>query len=218
VTSGFGYVDMSSHIDTTLGFTPPPLFLFQTKTPEDTRHVNGYVYTYLKPWRTVTATLGWSGDFVKTQAAEIGTRDQLNPKFGLTWEALPGTTLRAAGFRTYKRTLVTDQTLEPTQVAGFNQFFDGLNGTEAWRYGGAIDQRITRDVYAGVEFTRADLSVPYLDFSPPLFLGTPTRAQWREDGVRSYLFWTPCERLALRAEYEYEAARREFALAEARPR
>jgi hypothetical protein len=43
----------------------------------------------------------------------------------------PGTTLRAAAFRVLKRTLITDQTLEPTQVAGFNQFFDDANLTEA---------------------------------------------------------------------------------------
>ncbi len=31
--------------------------------------------------------------------------------------------------------MITRQTIEPTQVAGFNQFFDLDNGTDAWNYG-----------------------------------------------------------------------------------
>jgi hypothetical protein len=71
-----------------------------------------------------------SGDFPGEETS------QFNPKFGVTWNPLAATTVRAAIFRTLKRTLITDQTLEPTQVAGFNQFFDDINLTETWRYGG----------------------------------------------------------------------------------
>ena len=73
--------------------------------------------------------------------------------------------MRAAAFRVLKRTLITQQTLEPTQVAGFNQFFDDFNLTEAWRYGGAIDQKFTKDLFGGVEFSKRDLKVPFLDFT-----------------------------------------------------
>ena len=63
-------------------------------------------------------------------------------------------------FRVLKRTLLNDQTLEPTQVAGFNQFFDDFNLTEAWRYGGAIDQKFTSSLFGGVEFSKRDLTFP----------------------------------------------------------
>ena len=119
---------------------------------------------------------------------------------------------RAAGFRTLKRTLVTDQTLEPTQVAGFNQFFDDINGTSAWRYGAAVDQRFSANIYGGVEVTKGDLEVPYLDFSG----ANPTagRVPWQEALGRAYLFWTPREWLALRTEYQYERAQRSEKLAD----
>lgn len=74
----------------------------------------------------------------------------MNPKVGFTWEFIPGTTLRAAAFRILKRTLINNQTLEPTQVAGFNQLFDDANLTESWRYGGAIDQKSTENIFGGV--------------------------------------------------------------------
>ena len=60
-------------------------------------------------------------------------KDQFNPKFGVIWNPVPNTTLRGAIFRTLTRTLVEAQTVEPTQVAGFNQFFDEtqINGRMA---------------------------------------------------------------------------------------
>ena len=85
--------------------------------------------------------------------------NQFNPKFGLVWNPFPSTTVRAAVFRVLKRTLITDQTLEPTQVAGFNQFFDDINATKSWRYGVAIDQKFSLNVYGGVEFSKRDLTV-----------------------------------------------------------
>ena len=50
--------------------------------------------------------------------------NQFNPKFGVTLERHAENDGDAPGeaFRTFERTLLTNQTLEPTQVAGFNQF------------------------------------------------------------------------------------------------
>ena len=53
-------------------------------------------------------------------------KNQFNPKFGVTWTPFDGTTASWCRIQDSKRTLITDQTLEPTQVAGFNQFFDDV--------------------------------------------------------------------------------------------
>jgi hypothetical protein len=71
--------------------------------------------------------------------------------------------------------------------------------TSTWRYGGAIDQKFSRDVFGGVEVARRDLKVPSL-------IG---EADWNEDLGRAYLFWTPHPRLALRAEYLFERFKRD---------
>jgi len=173
-----------------------------------THHVNLYSYAHINLLKNVTATVGasydnLSGDFPGD------AKDQFNPKFGLTWEPIPDTTLRAAAFRVLKRTLITNQTLEPTQVAGFNQFFDDLNLTEAWRYGGAIDQKFTKSLFGGVEFSKRDLKVPFLDFSVDPENPPTGGADWGEYLGRAYLFWTPHEWLALRAEYQYERLKRD---------
>lgn len=213
ITSGVGYFDINSHIDASTGldFGPPDVpFSVQSTIDEDARHFNAYVYSYLRPWQSLTVTLGGSEDYINSDAPEQKSRNQFNPKFGLAWEPIAGTTLRGAVFRTLKRTLITNQTLEPTQVAGFNQFYDEVNGTEAWRYGLAIDQQFTPNVYAGLEASVGDLSVPFLDFSNLTNVGpAPGRVSWKDALARGYLFWTPNDWLALRTEYQYERARRD---------
>ena len=90
-------------------------------------------------------------------------KTQFNPKFGITWNPVPDTTLRGAAFRVLKRTLVTNQTLEPTQVAGFNQFYDdSVAATDAWNYGAAIDQKFSRSLYGGAEYVYRDLKIPFV--------------------------------------------------------
>jgi hypothetical protein len=117
--------------------------------------------------------------------------------------------VRGAAFRVLKRTLITDQTLEPTQVAGFNQFFDEFNATDYWVYGGAIDQKFTQSIYGGAEFTYRNLKVPFLDLQE-----TWDNSNWDEYLARAYLFWTPHNWLALSAEYLYEDLERDEVFAD----
>ena len=215
LTSGVGYFDVNSGLDQLLRFGPPivPPFLapFPVRGVTDliTHHANAYSYGYINLLRNLTFTLGVSFDAV-TGDFPGEDKHQVNPKFGVTWNPLPDTTIRASAFKTLKRTLITQQTLEPTQVAGFNQFFDDLNLTKTWRYGGAIDQKFTKNLFGGVEFSKRDLDVPFLNFaansaSPPTEI-----ANWREYLGRLYLFWTPHDWLALRAEYQYEKLKRDL--------
>jgi outer membrane receptor protein involved in Fe transport len=155
----------------------------------------------------VTFTLGASGDIFKSEREDAVNTNQFNPKFGLVWNPFPSTTVRAAVFRVLKRTLITNQTLEPTQVAGFNQFFDDINATKSWRYGVAIDQKFSLNVYGGVEFSKRDLRVPFVD--PTVTPAESLRADWDEYLGRAYLFWTPHPWLALRAAFQYERLKRD---------
>lgn len=209
-TSGFGYFDLDREEILTLAFLPPlDFFNMSSRADLGARHINVYLYSYVNVFRNLTFTLGGSGDFFKTDNPTVTeSRDQFNPKFGVTWNLLPDTTLRAAVFRAFKRTLLTNQTLEPTHVAGFNQFFDDLESTESWRYGVALDQKFSRAIFGGAELSRRDLDVP-LPFTDP-FTGVTEvkRKDWREDVARGYLFWTPHEWLALSAEYQYEYIKR----------
>jgi len=209
VTSGVGHFNVDAkELTTTLfdpGFPIPPDVI---KRRPDVSHTNVYSYASIGIPADVTLTLGVSGDFFDEEDG-VGTENQANPKVGLTWNPSfsKGTTLRAAAFRTLTRTLLTGQTLEPTQVAGFNQFYDDAPGTDAWRYGGAIDQKFTRSLFGGLEFSKRDLQVPQSIFGGDSYIVQKT--DWDEKLGRAYLFWTPHEWIAASAEYDYERMHRD---------
>jgi hypothetical protein len=115
----------------------------------------------------------------------------------------PGTTLRAAAFRALKRSLLTDQTIEPTQVAGFNQFFDDAAGTDVWCYGLGIDQKFSSQLFGGAEISKRDLNVPGLIFEDD---GSTRliKSDLDEQFARAYMFWVPHRWVVLSTEYQYE--------------
>lgn len=218
IVSGAGKFVINSEDKISTELTPlpiiipfPPFIIQPPPVPEtdvfdrDVKHINAYLYSYINLLKNITLTVGASGDFYDRDIAG-GDKNKFNPKFGITWNPFPDTTLRSAVFRTLKRTLITDQTLEPTQVAGFNQFFDEDNATGAWNYGGAIDQKFSKELYGGAQYTFRNLvEVPYVVIEE-----TPTllETSWKEKLFRTYLFWTPHKWLALSAEWLWERSER----------
>jgi tetratricopeptide (TPR) repeat protein len=121
---------------------PPPVIpLGTTLFDEDAKHANAYVYLYYLPIEALTVTLGASYDSFEDAIVD---RDQINPKLGLSWEAAPGTRLRLGAFRVMKRAILADQSIEPTQVAGFNQLLDEGTAADTRHYGLALDQHLGR--------------------------------------------------------------------------
>jgi tetratricopeptide (TPR) repeat protein len=208
VTAGAGYFDVNSHLDTTFNLDIPPPdgdgpFTIQDTSGQNVQHTNVYAYGYLKLIDSMIFTAGISADFVDGDSPALQGKDQYNPKFGLVWNPLPATTVRLAAFKVLKRTLATDQTLEPTQVAGFNQFYDDVNGASSWRYGAGLDQKFGRDVFAGVEVSKRKVTSPFLnaDDLGDIFVATE---DIREYLGRGYAFWTPHPWWSLSAQYLYE--------------
>jgi tetratricopeptide (TPR) repeat protein len=209
VVTGGGYFqitgwqkDESSINDPIIGIIP----IGSDPTSEDSKKLNLYGYTYLNFLKNVTFTVGASFDKNQNEVHDTLDKNQFNPKLGVTWNPVPDTTLRAAAFRTLKRTLITDQTLEPTQVAGFNQFYDDFDSTSTWVFGAAVDQKFNVSLYGGLEYTQRDLTIP--NFTP-----TPEIPDADFDGKeqigRAYLYGTPHKWVALTADYFYERFKRD---------
>jgi tetratricopeptide (TPR) repeat protein len=208
VVGGGGYFTTDEEIDETTVISPPPPpppippippMVIPSRQSTDVDHTNAYVYSQVHFPRKVTWTLGASADFFRGRTVD---RDQVNPKAGVIWSPVPSTTLRAAVFRVLKRSLINNQTLEPTQVAGFNQFFDDTDGTDSWRYGLAIDRKFTATLFGGAEYTRRDLEVPFTRVTGSV--RETLKVDWEEQEVRAYMFLTPHPWLSLSIEYLYE--------------
>jgi tetratricopeptide (TPR) repeat protein len=213
--TGVGYfeVDRTENVDQTLLIPlPSPPFPPGTTSPipqptvvanARSRHVNAYAYGTLALTGNAQLVLGASYDAIDgSQASE--SRNQLNPKLGLIWNVTPATTVRAAAFRVLKRTLITNQTLEPTEVAGFNQFFDDANFTESRRHGVALDHKFSTTLYGGLEASKRATVVPWTCVNPVCGALGERKADWDERVVRGYAAWSPHPRWALRADYLFE--------------
>jgi tetratricopeptide (TPR) repeat protein len=214
--TGAGYFDIDRRDTVILELDFPPVIRDESHVDGDVKHTNAYVYSYIKPLQNLIFTAGGSYDDFEADDELEKDKDQFNPKLGISWNPIPSTTVRGAAFRVLKRSLITDQTVEPTQVAGFNQFFDEINATDYWTFGGALDQKITGsggacgslpiigDLYGGVEYTYRDLNVPYVFIDLVTFEESLENANWEEQNFRAYLFWTAHKWLSLSAEWQWE--------------
>ncbi|MGH6943300.1 MAG: TonB-dependent receptor domain-containing protein, partial [Geminicoccaceae bacterium] len=151
----------------------------------------GYGYVNWRLPEDLTWTVGLSIDSFEEDRFD---RDRVNPKLGVQWQAMEWLRLRAAYFRTLKPALSIQQTLEPTQVAGFNQLFDDINGTTAEAFALGADVRLTDTAAVGVEFRHRNLDEPVSN----------TLEQREEDLYRTYLYWAPHRRWSATAEVRYE--------------
>ena len=125
------------------------------------------------------------------RGTKVGNIEKANPKFGAQWKPTGSTTFRAAYFKVLKRKLSSDQGLEPTQIVGFNQFFDDPNGTisETTALGG--DYQPSSTFGTGVEASHRRLKAPFLDLGEILYNART------EDSIASYAYWLPTNRLAI---------------------
>ncbi|ANE56162.1 FecR domain-containing protein [Methylomonas sp. DH-1] len=228
LTAGFGYLNMENRFKFSddINFFAPPPFLINASTRQlaDTDHFNGYIYSRNQLIPGVVTTLGISFDSVNNQISSFdslrqfsdGTseafqpfpnlvkRQQFNPKFGITWTPSENLTLRGAAFRTLNRRLAANQTIEPTQIAGFNQFFDENNSADAWRYGFGIDYRAAKNVFLGGEVSWRDSNQPFVS------RGIVSNQARNESSHLAYAYWTVAEWAALKTEYRYETIDRSF--------
>jgi tetratricopeptide (TPR) repeat protein len=177
---------------------PPPLSPLVSTTGDESAQL--YLYSTVGIG-AANVVIGGSLDSLETPRFDD---DTFHPKFGLWWSIRPRTTLRLAAFRTTQGPLVSRQhiqpRLEPTQVAGFNQFFFGPEGEQAWRYGIALDRTFSTNLHAGIELSTRDIDFPFVNVTT----GAPVIVDVAEELARTYVSWVPTDRLGLTGEYQYE--------------
>ncbi|MEJ2641734.1 MAG: FecR domain-containing protein, partial [Desulfosarcinaceae bacterium] len=198
--AGAGYSSFDEDTSDTIP-QPPPDPPVVSSLHNDVYQANGYIYAHLRLPQPVLWTFGMA---LESSQGGLRDRDRLNPKAGLTWNLTKDTTVRAAIFKKLNRQLPTDQTLEPTQVAGFNQFYFDGEGWEMLRYGAALDHRFSKRLFGGLEAARREMEALYSVF----LTGETKTDNLYENLGRTYLYWAPLAWLAARAEYRYESYER----------
>jgi tetratricopeptide (TPR) repeat protein len=201
VTAGGGAYQIDASKVERLDFgIPCPPFMACTLGQQNFKRerYNGYVYTNINLPRDITGTIG--GSYVSLKEGTNLDIDKFNPKFGLQWDITRRLRLRLAWFETVKSALIANPTLEPTQVAGFNQLFDDVNGTTARRRGAGLDAHVLENLYAGVEVSDRKLGVPFFEDN----LAYSRTESQQENLYRAYLYLLPHPYFSARGEFQFE--------------
>jgi outer membrane receptor protein involved in Fe transport len=182
----------------------PPSCNFLTQARPTTKRGNGYVYINVHWPPQIIWTGGFAYESINGESAfgESNKFDRVLPKAGMQWNLTDWARLRLSYVQTVKRPLVADQTIEPTQVAGFNQFFDDANGAITEQEGVALDLKLTNHLYAGFQLAHRELKWPVISNLMEAFYDR------REDRALGYVYWAPHPQVALTAEGSYERFKR----------
>lgn len=167
----------------------------------------GYAYSNINWPANVVWTLGlevdsYSREFSVSRTAGRSTQTQLgvNPKFGLQLVLWDDVFVRFAAFRTVRPDVVNQRSIEPTQVAGFNQFFDDSSGTTSDIYASGVYWHVNRDLTLGGELTwrlRSTTGQSFRDIKTD-----------REQVHSAYLYWSASDRVAVNGTLVYQSFQR----------
>lgn len=159
---------------------------------------NGYIYFQHEPVEGFQYLLGVSTERYSVSGDLNIDDSEVNPKFGVSWQASDKTSLRLSYFENYRRSLLNDQTIEPVTINGFNQFYTEPVRSKSEQYSLGVDYRFNSRWYAGLELTDRSIDVPYFIAS------VENIANWKEFVGSAYINWVPSHQFAVRAGYEYE--------------
>ena len=209
--AGGAYARDNGHDTLKLDVLPCPLPAAgsdcQIRKNHDREQLKAYAYLYHRPRPDLDLTyaLTWTRD----------KRDGLNPsesmllpRLGLNWQVNARHQMRAAAYRTLSSITTASlyRTLEPSQIAGFNQIFDERPHTGSDNYGLALDSRLSADFDAGVEVHYHDAGTP-LTFSdetqdPAVRFVQDIQSETQSGSL--YLNWRPAPRWGLGLRYVLE--------------
>jgi Flp pilus assembly protein TadD len=179
------------------------------KFEEENSKTNGhreYIYINTKLPFNISNTFGVALDYANSEIqgaqSPFYPKTKLLPKFGILWEPLNYTKFRFAYAQEIKRPIEGIQTLEPTQLTGFNQFYDDRPDTIYSLYGGAIDLKLNTDLSVGFELSRREV-FNYIDNNTLRFIN---------DTSRAYLYWTPINKISISTNYIFSRKKEDIAL------
>jgi hypothetical protein len=184
----------------------------EEEDPLPTARVNGdynqqfaYLFGSFDAIPSIRLTAGAELSHVEDTGLGVDETDLL-PRLGVAWQPLTDITFRATYGERRTPRLIANQTLRPTNILGFNQFFDDPNDTLARDLSIGLDF-ILRDpmgtsqtVYSGIEMTKRDLEIPESSTDLAISEDRTKSGDYDESIISSYIYGNIDERIAISTE------------------
>jgi len=199
ITAGVSRVDSETTETLTLSFIGLPFPIVSTATtPLDQK--SAYIYLN-SSWSWGESVIGF--DYTSLDNDDLISDKQFNPKLGLVWNLSDATIFRLAAFRTVRLNIIDNQTISPTEIAGFNQIYDDFLGSESDRYAFGVDHSFNSRLFGGLELSRRRVS----RISDDLVL---LDEEQREFAHKAYLYFPIDSSFSLLSQYTYEKNERDY--------
>ncbi|MCU7934646.1 MAG: FecR domain-containing protein [Candidatus Thiodiazotropha sp. (ex Dulcina madagascariensis)] len=198
--------DVESTLDAT--YSPPlscplPSCVFPTEKKLSQTRFYGYFFYQ----NTTALSLTGGLTFIKEKNEIDDDLRKIYPKVGLQLEPTTGNEIRLAAFRNRVSVILPSlyETLEPTQIVGFNQLPDDLHWTDSWNYAAAYNRRFSQNLHAGISsvYREMNTKIEMLDTSAPPPGSSIQTLEYDDTHAGFWLNWTPSMRWTLGIEYSY---------------
>ncbi|MCU7929044.1 MAG: FecR domain-containing protein [Candidatus Thiodiazotropha sp. (ex Dulcina madagascariensis)] len=146
--------------------------------------------------------------FIKEKNIDDDSLNKVYPKVGLQVSPTTNGEIRLAAFRNRVSVILPSlyETLEPTQIFGFNQLYDDIELTDSWNYAVEYDYRFRHNLHAGISSVyreqETDIEVVDVSVQPPS--ASTQTLEYDEMNASFWLNWTASSRWALGIEYSYD--------------
>ncbi len=162
----------------------------------------GYAYYDMHSLLSVSGGI----TLLKENQETVDDTQKAYPKIGLKLSTGNGSEFHLAAFRNRTSVIRASQyeTLEPSQIVGFNQLFDDIDMTDSWNYGLAYTGRFLENLHLGASSMYRKLTTP-LEISDTSMPGLSSIQDLKYNDRYSNLWlnWTPSRSWALDIEYNY---------------
>jgi Tfp pilus assembly protein PilF len=182
---------------------PLPSCVFDSQ--KDPSQVRAYGYLNYESGPRLLLTGGVT--LIDERSASHDDFKKTYPKLGLKFTPQTGSEIRLAAFRHRNSVIESSlyETLEPTQITGFNQFYDDLERTDSWNYAAAYKQRFSNNLHFGISTLFRDLEtkINILDLSTPFPSESRQSLEYDDKHATLWLNWTPNPLWGFGIDYSY---------------
>lgn len=198
---GTSYNSDDNHRVVRLDLLPEPL----VDNHGEEQQTRLYFYYFADPVKELTLNGGLT---VTKDNSDLfdNNKTRALPKLGAHWKPTDQTGIRIAAYRNIAPS--TDpslyQTLEPTQIVGFNQVFDEFLQTDSWNFGLALDQHLSKTLFTGFEVIYRDRETPFFLFDTETQRTSTEDIEADETLATAWLYWTPHPMWGVSLEYGYD--------------
>jgi tetratricopeptide (TPR) repeat protein len=182
---------------------PLPSCVLPTEDEKSQTRLYGYLYYDYSQSVSLTGGLAHIEEDIES---DEGLK-KLYPKVGLQLKPTSINEIRLAAFRNRVSVILPSlyETLEPTQIVGFNQLPDDLDLTDSWNYAAAYNHRFSQDLIAGVSsiYRKLETKLEILDISSMPPSSSIQTIEYDDTHADFWLNWTPDLHWALGILYSY---------------